>query len=695
MTSSFYNYLSCAFVYGLLSLAYPPRPRHLPAFGLATMASLIWSLLTLHQISLDGNLHYTQTLASETLRNAAWFVLLGVMLSRCQHRSDYHFFRQIHYVLPITLWTLVTLSIELFPKLSESAATLTSNNTLLYAHVIFSITGLVLIEQVYRNTPLNQRWNIKFLCLGLSLIFTIDLLMYSNSLLYNELDRNLWQFRGIVNAAAGVMLLISRNRIGNPLNHVAIVGTTRKMMLYTTVLFGCGLYLFAMSFTGFFLNQANEEWLEAVQSFFLLLAITLLAMPFTSGKIRALTKIYFTKHFFHYAYDYRVEWIKISSALAQLSSVDELKSYIIATLTQLVDSSGGGLWIRNRQNRFVLAAEQNLRLTPQETQYLADNNDLEHYLSRKQWVIDFNELTRAPEVYDDIDLSAWCYEDSQVWLIVPLLHLHNLEAFVILTQARAVRKLNWEDHDLLKTVGMQLANALALTRASEELAHNRQFETYHRLSAFLVHDLKNLSAQLSLIVNNAAKHKNNPDFFDDTMDTLANVIGKTQQMVNQLKQGQLHCYSHDEVDLVDILQRIQQQHLGTPPICFESHVSQCHIHADKNKLTNILTNLLQNAQDATRNQDGLVRLELSIDEGYAVIKIVDNGIGMDERFISERLFKPFDTTKGNAGMGIGAYEAKDYIGKLAGRIHVQSQPGLGTTFTIQLPLADREHDESN
>lgn len=692
MGSPFYNYLSCAFVYGLLLIAYPPRPNRLPAFSLAVLATLIWSLVTLKSAQTD-HFDFAQTLPYETIRDAAWIFLLGVMLSRRQHGSNYHFLRHSHYVLPIVGWTSLMLSIELFPKLSELAHALAPNNPLLSSHVILSISGLVLVEQLYRNTPLNQRWNTKYLCLGLSLIFTTDLLMYSNSLLYNELDRKLWQMRGIVNAAAGVMLLISRYRIGDPDNLIA-TDTGRKMMFYSSVLFGCAFYLFAMSFTGFFLNQASEKWIAAVQLFFMILATTLLAIPFASGKIRALTKIYFTKHFFHYNYDYREEWIKISRALAQHGSAEELKQYIIATLIQLVDSSGGGLWVRNDRDRFVLVAEQNLRLTPQEIHYLEGDNDLESYLSTKQWVIDFNELAQAPEVYDDIDLSAWCYENSQVWLIVPLLHQHNLEAFAILTQTRGLRKLNWEDHDLLKTVGMQLANALTLTRASEELANNRQFEAYHRLSAFLVHDLKNLNAQLSLIVNNAAKHKNNPEFFDDAMDTLGNVIGKTQHMVNQLKQGQLHCYSHGRVDLVELLRQIQQQHMGGSPIAFETALGHCHIQADKTKLTSILTNLIQNAQDAMRDREGKVSITLLDTERHAVIKIVDNGIGMDQKFISERLFKPFDTTKGNAGMGIGAYEAKDYIGKIAGRLSVESQPGLGTTFTIQLPLAETDQDES-
>jgi signal transduction histidine kinase len=118
-------------------------------------------------------------------------------------------------------------------------------------------------------------------------------------------------------------------------------------------------------------------------------------------------------------------------------------------------------------------------------------------------------------------------------------------------------------------------------------------------------------------------------------------------------------------------------------------LSECFVTADKIKLTNILTNLVQNAQDAIATSDGWVKLELTKNQDYAVIKIIDNGIGMDQQFIAERLFKPFDTTKGNAGMGIGAYEARDYILKQSGNIRVDSNPGQGTAFTIQLPLAQR------
>ena len=119
----------------------------------------------------------------------------------------------------------------------------------------------------------------------------------------------------------------------------------------------------------------------------------------------------------------------------------------------------------------------------------------------------------------------------------------------------------------------------------------------------------------------------------------------------------------------------------------KSNGDDAFIIGEKERLTAILGHLVQNAQDATPDE-GYVQLELSQNPGYAIIKFRDNGCGMDKKFIAERLFKPFETTKGNAGMGLGVYEARDYILKHAGHCHVDSTPGLGTTFTISLPLAE-------
>ncbi|NJA07879.1 PEP-CTERM system histidine kinase PrsK [Methylococcaceae bacterium WWC4] len=680
------SYLSATVAYALL-LGYSilRKPKHLP-FMFAALSSLLWCARTTITTS-NSYYFYADTLSYETVRNFAWFVLLGSLLFQQRHQRTLSLLRSKTARLA-SLLTLFILSIESFPDYQDFLRESFDFDPRFVAHVVFAVFGLILVEQLYRSTPLKQRWNIKFLCVSLGALFAVDLLLFSKSLLFKQLDFSLWQSRGIINAILTPFLAITLPRLQFPDSNTELT-VPRKSVFHSTILFGCGIYLILMSFAGFYIKHANEKWGETAQTLFIFLAIILLIIPFTSGKMRALFKIYFSKHFFHYSYDYREEWLKISKSLAKLESIEELKIFIINTLTDLVESAGGGLWLKNDQGQFFLAAEQNLKLTPQELEYLHHLEDLPEYLTNKQWVIDFFELAHAPEVYDDIDLSPWCYEDSQVWLIVPLFHMNKLEAFAVLTQARVPRKLDWEDHDLLKTVGMQLANALALSRASEELVSSRQFETYHRLSAYLVHDLKNVGAQIGLIVKNAAKHKHNPAFFDDTIDTLNNVSDKIQHIVEQLKQGENQVSSVVLVDLVDVIRRIIASNINPIPVILSTTLTECLVKTDQIKVSNVLANLIQNAQDASNGKGDKVELELTKDPDYAVIKIIDNGSGMDQRFIAERLFKPFDTTKGNAGMGIGAYEARDYVLKSGGQLQVDSTPGVGTTFTIYLPLAKR------
>ena len=237
---------------------------------------------------------------------------------------------------------------------------------------------------------------------------------------------------------------------------------------------------------------------------------------------------------------------------------------------------------------------------------------------------------------------------------------------------------------------MQLINALALSHASDALSRSRQFEAYNRLSAYLVHDLKNLVAQVSLIVKNAEKHKYNPEFIDDSIATLENVVDKIEHLLSQLKKGLIKTDNKIIINLAEVIRDVAVQQAGNKPtLQLAANLDTCEVLGEKEKITAILGHLVQNAQEAT-DDNGYVRLELSKDDRQAIIKVIDNGVGMDNKFIAERLFKPFDTTKGNAGMGIGVYEARDYIMKYSGSCDVDSNLGLGTTFTLKLPLVNQE-----
>ena len=685
---SYYSYLTAAtaylFLLPLSLIGIKKNPVAVPLI-IAIVFSLTWAGYTAFLIH-NNELFSSETLPLETLRNTAWFFLLSALISRQQFNNNYSLFLNSRLANGLALLIVFTLVLEAFSDLRYQIQQLLGQDLRLFIHVVFAIMGLMLVEQLYRNATLDYHWTIKFLCLGLGALFTIDFIVYSKSLLYTQLDSLLWNSRGFINALIVPLLAVSILRLQTI--KVLRLTASRTIVFHTTVLFGSGLYLILMSLAGFYIRDYGGDWGEIAQIIFIFLALLLQAILFVSGKVRAMTKVFFNKHFFHYRYNYRDEWIKLSKTIAQLNSINQLSGFIIKTLSELADSSGGGLWLKNEQGDFYLTEESNLGFYP--PQLIKADQSLIQFMLKKQWVIDFVELSNSPALYDEVDLSQWQAELNNICLIIPLFRQNELEAFVVLTKAKVPRQLIWEDHDLLKTVGMQLTNALALSHASDALSRSRQFEAYNRLSAFLVHDLKNLVSQVSLIVKNAEKHKYNPEFIDDSIETLENVVFKIEHLLSQLKKGLIKTDNKIIINLVDVIKDVAIQQAGNKPtLQLTENPDKIEVLGEKEKITAILGHLVQNAQEATAD-NGFVRLELSKSGHQAIIKVIDNGSGMDNKFISERLFKPFDTTKGNAGMGIGVYEARDYIVKYSGSCDVESKLGEGTTFTIKLPLAGQK-----
>jgi putative PEP-CTERM system histidine kinase len=290
-------------------------------------------------------------------------------------------------------------------------------------------------------------------------------------------------------------------------------------------------------------------------------------------------------------------------------------------------------------------------------------------------------------------------------LIVPLNHLDELIGFVVLAAPPPPFKPNYEDRDLLKMMGRHVAVHLAQYDADRRLAESRQFETYHRLTAFVMHDLRNLAAQLALIVSNAEQHKRNPEFVDDAIGTIANSTERMQRLIDQLQRREMQA-STRRIALAEVARRACERCSARRPApSCGGVVEDAWVDADPERLTMIVEHVIRNAQDATP-EDGSVVLSVSLDgSGDAMetavpigetsqlrvptvaLTVSDSGAGMSAEFISERLFKPFDTTKGSKGMGIGAYQVREYVKSLGGRIDVASRVGQGTRITLRIPLA--------
>jgi len=683
-TFAFYSYTAAAVAYlvlfGLSLLGIKKS-----VFGLACVITfpftVLWAVFTVFVLQ-TPSFYIQDILPIESLRNLSWFYFLSVLISKQQFDNQYYLLKT-HKQAPVVFSvSLCVIALEALPELRYQVQQIIGVDFRSFVHIFFSLIGLILVEQLYRNALQEQRWAIKFLCLGIASIFIIDFVLYSKSLLFQELDMLLWEVRGVVNVLAAPLLAISLNRLSK---EQVVVKVSNKVIFHSTVLLGAGAYLLIMSLAGYYIKTYGGDWGAIAQISFIFLAIILLLVFFVSGKIRALIKVFLGKHFFQHRYDYRDEWKKLSEKISELNTLNDLSSLIVSTMATIVDSSRGGLWVKNDKGDFYLSTEQNLG--EHSKQLILKNEDLITFLTEKQWVIDFVEYFNDPDVYAGIGLDEWHAELDDIWLIIPLFQRNNLQAFVVLTQPRVSRQIDWQDHDLLKMTGMQLANALALTQTSDDLSRARQFEAYNRFSAFLVHDLKNLVAQVSLIVKNSEKHKRNPEFIDDSIETLENVVKKIDQILTQLKKGNSQQSNQGKIDLITIVADVSlQQAANKPTITIKMDAEECWVLGEKEKMTAILGHLVQNAQEAT-DDNGSVNIDVTKAEDEVVIEITDTGCGMDEIFIHQRLFKPFDTTKGNAGMGIGVYEAQQYILQQKGSINVKSKIGQGTTFTLSFPVA--------
>lgn len=553
--------------------------------------------------------------------------------------------------------------------------------------VVLSLLGLALIEQLYRNASDTQRWAIKYFCLGLGAMFAYDFYLYSEGLLFKRIDDAVWSARGIANAVVVPLLAVSAAR--NP-DWSLDVFVSRRMVFHTTTLLGAGIYLLLMAAAGYYLRYFGGTWGGVLQSVFFFGALVILAVVVFSGSMRAKLKVFVSKHFFSYKYDYREEWLQLTRALSEGEPGVAVRERSLRAVAGLIDSPGAALWMAQEDGAFAPLAHWNF---PFAGEAVAADSSLCEFLRERQWVINLAEYADSPDLYGDLQLPAWLEATPGVWLVLPLIMHEALIGFMVLAKPRSERSFNWEDSDLLKTAGRQAAVHLAQIGAMEALSQARQFESFNRFSAFVVHDVKNVVAQLSLMLKNAEKHKNNPEFQADMLATVDHATQKMTRMLSQLRAGYQTAQGTGLVNLAELLAAVvddKSQYRPAPR--FRHSGGDVWVLAERERLARVLGHLVQNAIEATAD-NGIVEVALQTEAGQAVMQVRDSGKGMDEAFIRNQLFRPFASTK-PAGMGIGAYECREYVRELKGDIRVESRVHEGTTFTVSLPVHVRETEKN-
>lgn len=676
------SYLIAAAAFVLLSLVLMTRWRSrshgrllfvTTAITALSSALLAWDAYRGMQISaLSGSI--------EILRNGAWTLLLVILI------GDY---RVPNGALPFSLrpkLAIVALAYMLFFGTTITGV-MKLDSVLLFgvppnigARIGIAMFGMLLVEQLYRNKPDNERWAIKFACVGIGAMFVFDFYMFSDALLFHKINPEIWAARGVVNTLTVPLIAVSVARSDQWSSQLAV---SRRVMFHSAALFGSAIYLLLMGSAGYYLKFFGGSWGAILQMTFLFGALLLLVVILFSGTSRAWLKVFISKHFYSYNYDYREEWLRFTGMLSKHGP--GLGDRAIQAIATLVESPAGLMWLRRESEIFEPVSNWHLPATA--ITEMADA-PLCAFLQSKQWVIDLEEYRQGTEKYDNVVLPQWLLDYPRGWLVVPLIMQGRLFGFVLLAQPRSAIALNWEVIDLLKIAGSQAASYMAQFEASNALMVARQFESFNRMSTFVVHDLKNLVSQLSLLVANAERHKDNPAFQRDMLETVDFSVQKMKLLLQKLSRSVA-----PEHPTPLSIERVLRQAMALkgafePMPKLTVADAGLTVLADRERLERVVGHLIQNAIEATA-KDGRIDIELAREGNAVLIDITDNGEGMSEEFIRERLFKPFESTK-SAGMGIGVFESQEYIRELGGVLDVASVPGQGTTFKIMLPLLKQE-----
>jgi len=645
-------------------------------FILCAFSSSLWSMTVL----ITGIETNTAVINfTEILRYGAFFLFLYFVA--CTKTNQAHGVALTHYKIPITLSLtgfilLIISGILPINTVSNVSSAFEINNLGL---LCLALSGLIILLLINRSLTTEQKLNTHYLILGMALIFTYDVFCFSIRYLFESWEHHLLAARGVITAIASFIFIFTlKTNMWN--KRVSVSHSTAR---HTTLLILSLCYLSLIAGITYWVveNQANGSGLTL--AFVLIIASFFLVTLYTSEQKWAYIKVFLNKHFYNYKYEYREEWLRFIRTLSQGGPGAHLLETVIEALAQIVGSRGGLLWLRTDNGHYDLVTHSNF--DPPNCKRKANDCSLARFLENWQWIIDLDEYEKDKELYHDLQLPDWITADKRVWLIVPLMQDVELLGFVMLPHPEVKHTINWEDHDLLKTAGRQAATHLAQLLAVQALVEAREFQAFNKLAAFVIHDLKNLVAQLSLVVSNAQKHKHNPEFMEDAIHTVDHSVSKMNRLLTQLKKGHIQSDSSNQLNIIALLKQvIDERSYQDPKPTFHSSLEKLNITANKDRLSATFEHLIQNAQDATPPY-GEVTIKADYENEQFTIHITDNGCGMDSLFIRDRLFRPFDSTKGQGGMGIGAYESREYIRELNGDLSVHSKPGKGTTFTLILP----------
>lgn len=646
------------------------------ALGAALLASGIWAGF--------AGIFPAASAASailETLRNASWLAYMWIVSSAL---GTQHFPRAVRLIYKLVAVLIASLALiqlcDLFGLIAAARAPLVQS---LYVNLNLIVAAglLVLVHNLYGILSPAARHGLGSTLAALTALWAYDLNLYAIGMVSGSPADELITLRPALSILLVPLFVLAR-RQGEGLR----LTVSRRVAFQSLSLVAIGIYLAGMALTANVMRSLGGDYGRVAQQMVLMGALAALLLLVASPGSRAWLRVKVSKHFFRHRYDYRSEWMRFTETLGHPATTNgSLESRVVKALADITGSPGGALML----------PDETMTLSIEQVWHWDDFADPRHVipasaarqLQETERVIEFDILRQGASA-ECAGLPGWMMRRTAIWVAVPLVHFGRLIGLVLLARPAHARRLDWEDFDLLKTVGGQVASYLSEARSQYALSEARRFDEFNRRFAFIMHDIKNAVSQLSLLARNAQRHADNPVFREDMVATLNNSVARLNTLLARLSQHNKGKDTHPErLSLREVVDRIHAQHGVHHPIVVGRETG-IDAYADRDRVEQILGHLVQNAIDASGCETP-VRIAIREIGETVAIDVIDRGCGMSAEFIRDDLFKAFASTK-QGGFGIGAFEARALAMSMNGRIEVNSRLGEGSRFTLWLPKARAE-----
>ena len=627
------------------------------------------------------------SLVGEMLLAGNW-LLFSVTFGKVNFKTA---LKKWKWVLPFSYLFLGVLVVSLF--ITHQAMTLGHPRVIMlgalarYFHIsllLIVITSLMSLENTFRSSAGQERWRIKYFLFGIGAILVFYVYVLCQRLLYYAIDMNNIYMMSSVVLIANILIVYSIIRTGVVDRDIYV---SRKVIYASISLLAIGLYSIIVALIAKMLksfHMTNYLKLDVLLIFF---AILFLIITFYKESLRRKIKAIINRNFKKSKYVYRDEWLVFSTELSKSVSCNELCQMFLKTLSERVFVHTISLWlVEEDQSAFHIACSRNLKISNHQIntndrviQYLYEQNKP---FSRNDLMNNNNALQMSREI------SALLH-DTKAELLVPLKLGNRWIGLLTLGGIQTGQPYDVEeDYSLLQSVAAHAASAIHNVRLFDEHMRTRELETFNRLSSFVIHDLKNATTMLSMVVQNAKKHLCDREFQKDAFESISSAVGKMKNTISSLSAlpaelmlqqqdldlNELINEAIDKFAINDFYQVSIERRLGQIPL----------VNADAEEMHKVVYNLLLNASEAL-NGRGLITISTIANGDHVVFSVTDDGLGMSQEFVKDALFKPFRSTKNN-GLGIGMYQCKTLVEAHKGRITVDSEPGKGSTFSVHLPV---------